>query len=123
MLSKRDFCFVKDGARGHIYSSVFGEPGQVYVYGFGSHVSMLEWYNMIIEIGQEEGCWGEIELRADTEGRGRLGKSEVEELRVDYSRLNKLTGWEPQFTWEQGIRETIQWYVNNRSAWMTRVDW
>ena len=123
VLSKRDFCFVKDGAQGHIHATLFGEPGEVYVYGYGQTISILEWYNMIIRIGQEEGCWGEKELRADTESRGRLGKSEVEELRVDYSKLNKLTGWVPQYSWEEGLRETIRWYAGNRDSWIGRVDW
>jgi dTDP-glucose 4,6-dehydratase len=123
VLSKRDFCFVKDGARGHIYATLFGEPGNVYVYGHGSHISMLDWYKLIVRIGQEEGLWGELNLHADTEGRGRLGKSEVEELRVDYARLNQLTGWEPAYSWEDGLRETIQWYNKNRERWITRVDW
>ena len=123
VLSKRDFCFVKDGAMGHIHVALFGDPGDVYVYGHGENVSILEWYNMIIRIGQEEGYWGEKKLLADTKERGRLGKSEVEELRVDYSKLNRLTGWRPQYTWEEGLRETIKWYAENRDKWIDRVDW
>ena len=123
VLSKRDFCFVKDGVRGHIHATLFGEPGEMYVYGYGQNISMLEWYNMIIHIGQEEGYWGEKTLQADTEGRGRLGKSEVEELRVDYSKLHQLTGWRPQYTWEEGLRETVHWYAENRDRWIGRVDW
>jgi len=123
VMSKRDFCFVRDGAMGHIHVALFGTPGDLYVYGYGKAVSMLDWYNMIIRIGQEDGLWGEKKLQADTEGRGRLGKSEVEELRVDYSKLNRLTGWEPQYSWEQGLREAIHWYAKNRERWIGRVDW
>lgn len=123
VLSKRDFCFVKDGALGHIHVALFAKPGNVYVYGQGANISMLEWYNIIIRIGQEQDFWGEKTLLADTEGRGRLGKSEVEELRVDFSKLNQLTGWSPQYTWEDGLRETVRWYVENRRIWIGRVDW
>lgn len=123
VLSKRDFCFVDDGAMGHIHVALFGEPGDVYVYGYGQNVSILEWYNMIARIGQEEGYWGKKTLEADTEERGRLGKSEVEELRVDYSKLNQLTGWRPQYSWEDGLRETVAWYAENRDRWIGRVDW
>ena len=123
MLAKRDFCFVLDGAMGHIHVALFGEPGDVYVYGHGQSISVLDWYEMIIRIGQEDGRWREKTLEADTEGRGRLGKSEVEELRVDYGKLNRLTGWEPQHTWEQGLRETVRWYAENTDRWMGRVDW
>jgi len=123
VLSKRDFCFVRDGVMGHIHVALFGEPGEMYVYGHGEYISILDWYKLIIRIGQKDEYWGEKKLEADTEGRGRLGKSEVEELRVDYSKLNKLTGWKPQYTWEQGLREVIKWYSENREKWIGRVDW
>ena len=123
VLSKRDFCFVKDGVMGHIHVALFGEPGDVYVYGHGEHISMLDWYKTIIRIGQEDGIWGEKTLQADTEGRSRLGKSEVEELRVDYSKLNALRGWKPQYTWEEGLRAAVHWYAANREEWIGRVDW
>lgn len=121
--AKRDFCFVKDGVRGHIYTTLFGTPSEVYVYGSGHSISILDWYKTIIRLGQEEGLWGDKELQADVEGRSRLGKSEVEELRVDYSKLNALTGWVPQYSWEDGLRETIRWYAKHRDRWIGRVDW
>lgn len=121
--SKRDFCFVKDGLMGHIHVALFGEPGELYVYGHGEAISMQEWYDMIIRIGQEEGLWKKKELICDTEGRTRLGKSEVEELRVDYKKLNQHTGWEPRYSWEDGVRETIRWYAGHREIWEGRVDW
>ena len=33
------------------------------------------------------------------------------------------TGWEPQVSWEDGVRKTIQWYAENRERWLGRVDW
>ncbi len=123
VIAKRDFCFVKDGVRGHFYATLFGNPGETYVYGYGENVSILEWYNMIIGIGEQEGYWKDVTLHADTEGRGRLGKSEVEELRVDFSKLSKSTGWAPQYDWDTGLRETIRWYAENRSRWKDLVDW
>lgn len=123
VLSKRDFCFVKDGARGHIHSTLWGEPGQVYVYGYGETISIQKWYDLIIRIGQEHGFWGEKTLRAETQERTRHGKSEVNELRVDYAKLNKLTGWTPRYTWEEGVLEAIRWYADNRDRWVGRIDW
>jgi dTDP-glucose 4,6-dehydratase len=122
MGAKRDFCFVKDGARGHICATLFGTPGDVYVYGYGRAISIGDWYEMIIRLGQEGGHWGEKELRA-THDRARLGRTEVEELRVDYSKLGTLTGWAPAYTWEDGLRATIEWFAANRDQWIGRVDW
>lgn len=121
--AKRDFCFVRDGARGHIYATLFGNPGEVYVYGYGQNISIRQWYELIIAIGQREGFWSKKELRSGTRGRDRLGKSEVKELRVDYTKLNRLTGWEPEHSWEEGLRETIGWYAENRHRWIGCVDW
>lgn len=121
--AKRDFCFVRDGAWGHINVALFGVPGEVYVYGFGRTTSIYDWAQMILRLGSEAGYWDDIELNADTQGRGRLGKSEVEELRVDYSKLHSLTGWSPRVSWEEGLRETITWFAANRDRWIGRVDW
>lgn len=120
--SRRDFCFVKDGVRGHICATLFGNPGETYVYGSGRSISILDWYDMIIRIGQKHGYWGEKELQA-TDGRARLGKSEVEELRVDYAKLTTLTQWKPEYSWEDGLSETIDWYAASRDQWIGRVDW
>jgi dTDP-glucose 4,6-dehydratase len=121
--SKRDFCFVRDGVQGHLHATLWGEPGEVYVYGSGSAISIADWYEMIIRIGREEGYWGERHLGAFSGERTRHGKSEVNELRVDFSKLRRVSGWEPRYTWEQGLRETIRWYAENRDRWVGRVDW
>src|ERR1051325_11634501 len=42
LASKRDFCFVKDGAMGHIHAALFGKPGQVYVFGQGRSISIAD---------------------------------------------------------------------------------
>ncbi len=123
VLAKRDFCFVKDGVRGHIHATLFGEPGNVYVYGQGENISILDWYHLIIKVGHKHGYWGEKELDADAKVRSRLGKSEVEELLVDFRRINELTGWKPSFSWEEGIHQTIKWFADHRDRWASRVDW
>lgn len=120
---KRDFCFVKDGAKGHIYSALFGKPGNVYVFGFGETISIGDWYELIIKIGQQMGYWGKKKLKAHLTPRARLGVSEVMELHVDYSKLNKLTGWKPEYSWEEGLKETIKWHAENKEDWIRKVDW
>lgn len=121
---KRDFCFVEDGAMGHIHVALFGNPGEVYVYGSGVTISIGDWYSLIIKIGREQGFWTNKKLiQHDTGKRGRLGGSEVNELRVDYAKLKALSGWQPQFSWEAGLKTTIQWYAQNKEKWIGRIDW
>lgn len=120
--SKRDFTFVKDGAMGHIHVALFGNPGEVYCFGSGETIRIKDWLDLILEIGEINGFWGKKKVQYVTK-RGRLGKSEVEELRVDYAKLHRLTGWEPQYDWKRGILETITWFAKNKSSWIGRVDW
>lgn len=120
--AKRDFTFVKDGAMGHIHVALFGKPGQVYCFGSGKTTRIKDWLELILSIGQEMGYWKKPKVQYETT-RGRLGKSEVEELRVDYAKLHALTGWKPTYSWKDGLRETISWFAVNTSSWMGRVDW
>ena len=39
---------------------------------------------------------------------------------MDYSKLKQQLGWSPEETFETGIRNTIQWYLEN-DRWVERV--
>jgi dTDP-glucose 4,6-dehydratase len=119
----RDFCFCSDGVRGHLTVAAHGVPGDVYVYGQGENVSMRDWADMIIRIGEENGHWPAGREVVTTEARFRPGASDVMALRVGYEKLNRETGWEPRVSWEEGVARTIAWYAANRDKWIGRVDW
>jgi dTDP-glucose 4,6-dehydratase len=118
----RDFCFCTDGVRGHLTVAAHGIPGDVYVYGQGKNVSMADWAQLILRIGEEEGYWASREI-VTASARFRPGASDVLALRVGYEKLNRETGWEPRVSWEEGISRTIAWYAANRDRWLGRVDW
>jgi len=42
--------------------------------------------------------------------RVRPAKSEVERLLGSNEKIRRLTGWQPEYTLQQGIRETIEWF-------------
>jgi dTDP-glucose 4,6-dehydratase len=119
----RDFCFCTDGVRGHLTVAAHGKPGDVYVYGQGENISMQDWAQMIIEIGERDGYWPAGRELASTKKRFRPGASDVLALRVGYEKLKKETGWEPKVSWEEGISRAIAWYAANRERWIGRVDW
>lgn len=121
--AKRDFCYCEDGVMGHLSVGLYGNPGEVYVYGQGKNCSIREWYELIISLGEKLGYWKGNKRLITSAKRGRLGTTEVEELRVDYSKLNKLCGWEPRFSWEEGLSHAIKWYAENKARWMGQVDW
>jgi len=119
---KRDLCYVSDGVRGHMHVALEGDPGEEYVYGYGENISMRDWTELILEVGAEEGYWERPEI-VQREKRFRPGDSDVEELLVGYEKLHEETGWEPEVSWREGVRRTIDWYANNKSSWYGRVDW
>ena len=47
----RDFCFCTDGVRGHLTVAAKGTPGDVYVYGQGENISMQDWADLIVRLG------------------------------------------------------------------------
>jgi dTDP-glucose 4,6-dehydratase len=119
----RDFCFCTDGVRGHLMVAAHGIPGDVYVYGQGENVSMRDWAEMILRIGEAHGFWpGDREI-VSTAARYRPGASEVMALRVGHEKLTRETGWQPKVSWEEGLLRTIRWYAENRDRWLGRVDW
>ncbi len=119
----RDFCFCTDGVRGHLTVAAHGIPGDVYVYGQGKNISMADWSDLIIRVGEENGFWPAGRHVVSTPARYRPGASEVIALRVGYEKLNRETGWEPKMSWEEGVLHTIRWYAENRERWIGRVDW
>lgn len=51
------------------------------------------------------------------EQRLRPEKSEVNRLLGSNEKIKRLTDWKPQYTFEQGIEETISWIKNNMSCY------
>jgi CDP-glucose 4,6-dehydratase len=37
---------------------------------------------------------------------------EIREQYLDAKKAHRILGWQPQFTLEQGLNETIEWYKN-----------
>jgi dTDP-glucose 4,6-dehydratase len=118
----RDMCFCTDGVRGHLTVAAKGVAGDVYAYGQGENVSIGDWAQTILRIGEAGGYWPARELATVPE-RLRPGASEVMALRVGYEKLERETGWRPVVSWEDGIASTIAWYAANRERWIGRVDW
>src|SRR4249919_2274196 len=72
----RDFCFCSDGVRGHLTVAAKGTPGDVYVYGQGENISMQDWADLIIRLGEENGYWPAGRTVRTTPKRYRPGASD-----------------------------------------------
>ena len=39
---------------------------------------------------------------------------------IDFSKATRELGWAPLVTFEQGLQETVEWYINN-GDWIERI--
>jgi nucleoside-diphosphate-sugar epimerase len=40
---------------------------------------------------------------------------------ADVTKARRLLGWSPQTTWEEGLEQTVKWYLENR-AWVSAIE-
>ncbi len=120
--ARRDFTYVSDGVRGHLLAAIAGHPGDTYVFGQGNNLSIREWVQLILQTGERHRYWAKRELLVRRESY-RPGRTDEADLLAEPSRLQQLTGWQPQVGWEDGVERTIQWYAKNRSCWESQLKW
>ena len=104
----RDWIHVDDHNRGVDMIIKKGVIGETYCLGGGSEQSNLEITKTILALmGKGEDM---IEYVAD-----RLGH----DLRyaIDFSKAKKELSWEPQISFNDGIKQTVQWYQDNKWWW------
>lgn len=107
---RRDFLYVKDTVRGFIQLGKCDEAiGKVVNIGAGKDISIEELVKMILNLMEKR---GEVETE---ERRIRPDKSEVMQLLSDTRLAQKLCNWSPQYSIEEGLKETIEWYRKNLS--------
>ena len=101
----RDFNYVKDTCSGFLSISQSDSTiGKEINIATNSEISMSEIFEMIKEI------LGSNVLNLSDEQRIRPPKSEVLRLCGDNSLITSLTDWQPKYTLEQGLKETIEWF-------------
>ena len=100
---RREFLFVDDLADAIVFLMNHYDDGEIVNIGTGKDISILELANMIKE---EVGFNGTIEFDT-TKPDGTQRKL------LDVSKINAL-GWTAKTPLREGIRKTIQWYLENR---------
>jgi NAD dependent epimerase/dehydratase len=103
----RDLNYVKDTVSGFIKIAESPETvGKVLNVGSGRGVTIGELAKKILEL-----VGSKAKIVCD-QARVRPEKSEVMTLLCDYSRAKKMIGYEPQYSLEEGLKETIE-FINN----------
>lgn len=112
----RDFNFVKDTANGFIEIAKSDKT-------IGEEINIATQQEISIgELAQE--IINQINPNAKIvceEQRLRPEKSEVNRLLGSNEKIMRLTNWKPQYTFKQGIEETIKWMRENLDAYKTDI--
>jgi dTDP-glucose 4,6-dehydratase len=104
----RDWLHVDDHCRG-VYSVLMnGRAGEAYNIGGGCELTNKEVTSLILEA-----------MGADNSSIQHVEDRKGHDLRysVDWKKINRELGYEPQVKFEDGLRETIQWYRDNQAWW------
>lgn len=102
----RDFNFVADTARGFLaLAQAPGVEGKEINIATGTEISMADTLATIARLMNSD-------VRYVTDpARLRPANSEVFRLCGDSTLLRELTGWKPRFSLEEGLQQTIEWFV------------
>ena len=104
----RDWLHVKDHCQA-IYTVLNkGVLGEVYNIGGNNEKANIEIVTLIIEtLGKSKDL---IKYVKDRPGHDRR-------YAIDNSKITRELKWSPEYTFERGIKETIEWYVSNKDWW------
>lgn len=100
----RDFNYVADTCRGFFELARCEKAiGEIVNIGSNSEISVGDTLNLIRELMDSD-----VEFLTEDK-RIRPEKSEVFRLWCDNTKIQELTGFQPQYSIRQGLRETIDW--------------
>lgn len=115
----RDWLFVEDHAKALFCVLKSGKLGETYNIGGHNEIKNIDVVKMICNILNEmiESKPNKIkkfeELITFVDDRPGHDRRYA----IDASKIKSELGWEPEETFETGIRKTIEWYLNNRGWW------
>ncbi|MCA9920345.1 MAG: GDP-mannose 4,6-dehydratase [Anaerolineales bacterium] len=104
-LFKRDYMYVKDAVLGYMLAATqLHRPevhGQAFNFGLEKPITALEMVNQIIAHSGHPDLAPKILNEA---------KNEIEEQYLAAEKARNLLGWQPRYTLDDGLPETIGWY-------------
>ncbi|MEQ1861221.1 MAG: dTDP-glucose 4,6-dehydratase [Chthoniobacteraceae bacterium] len=104
----RDWIHVEDHCSGLLAALLQGKPGEVYNFGGDGELRNIEVVKLILaSLGKPESLITYVTDRLGHDWR----------YAIDSGKAQRELGWKPRHRPEQGIRETVEWYLGNREWW------
>lgn len=117
----RDWLYAGDHAEALLTVLEKGEIGETYNIGGKSEMANLDVVQMICDILQDmrplqSGHYRDlITFVSDRPGHDRR-------YAIDTGKIDKELGWQPRHNFEQGLQETVQWYLDHEGWWQNLLD-
>ena len=106
--NRREWLHVRDHCRAIELALDEGEPGETYNVGSEVEASIEEIADRVLDLtGKPESLKTIVPDRPGHDRRYLL----------DSSKIRRELGWEPEIGFEDGLRETVEWYAANRGWW------
>lgn len=110
--ARRDLTYVSDAVNGAIeLMKCDSAVGDVVNIGSGKDYSIKELAEMAGHLMGYKSTDIEVVQK-------RLRPLDVERLQADYSKMNRLTGWKPAISIQEGLKMTIAWFKENGGQWI-----
>ena len=107
-LNVRDWLYVKDHCKAIDLIIHKGRDGEVYNVGGHNEMRNIDIVKLICkELGKPESLITHV---ADRKGHDMR-------YAIDPAKIHNELGWLPETSFSDGIRMTIQWYLDNREGW------
>lgn len=102
LAAKRDFTDVRDVVKAYVKLVQTGVPGETYNIGSGNAREIRAILDLIISMSDAT-----VQVETDP---NKLRPVDVPIIEADISKINTLTGWKPEISIEQTIRETLDYW-------------
>ncbi|MDJ0898246.1 MAG: dTDP-glucose 4,6-dehydratase [Xenococcus sp. MO_188.B8] len=113
----RDWLYVEDHCRALATVLHNGKPGETYNIGGNNEVKNIDLVRLVCQLMDELAI--DIPVKPSSQlitfVQDRLGHDR--RYAINANKIKNELGWVPQVTVEEGLRKTVQWYLENQDWW------
>jgi GDP-4-dehydro-6-deoxy-D-mannose reductase len=100
--AKRDVTDVRDMVRAYVLLMKKGTPGAVYNAGSGESTKIIVLLNKLLSFST-------VKITTSVDA-ARMRPSDITDIRCDYRKLRRTTGWKPEIPLEQTLHDILEYW-------------